>query len=98
PPSFPPSLHDALPISILFELHLSQFNHARCDQDLSSPGNLSKNLQRSAKSHRVGIISVIQSNDVAFLGRGPIGMSEDSYLPSLQDRKSTRLNSSHVKI
>src|SRR5699024_12312399 len=95
PPLYTLSLHDALPIS--FEFSVQKYIHQlqRCT-GTNHPG---------AQAESVGVVvqtSVFRTEIVGTTGRpnppNLIGRHGDSYTGAAADRKSTRLNSSHVSI
>src|SRR5690606_39893532 len=91
PVTFPLSLHDALPIWVV-HAGLQDVDLIRQAIGASSP--------RSLFDTQVGwALSTAESNvSLAYLKFLMLGVREDKAHQADEDRKSTRLNSSHVKI
>src|SRR5690606_35780044 len=58
-------------------------------------GNFSNKISQTFSADRSTLQEICKKNQINYL---PIDTSEDIVLPLIEDRKSTRLNSSHVKI
>src|SRR5690606_41268500 len=83
---YPLSLHDALPISLLVALVIGDRAH-----DERGVGRGVAPAEAAGEHHREGARDAGEGRTVA-VGDAGIGVARGS------DRKSTRLNSSHVKI
>src|SRR5690606_39616411 len=82
------SLHDALPISVLGKAKLTL-------RPYFYPQNI---LVLDAKDFETGAIYLVRGEDRSKLGYRYDEKQLTIHLPETLDRKSTRLNSSHVKI
>src|SRR5690606_41744738 len=95
PPRTPPlSLHDALPIYLLRnERILSPHWHGRAGWDFHP---LDLDAMQMAARHLIGQHDFSSFRSSQCQAASPVRIIE--HLSIVQDRKSTRLNSSHVKI
>src|SRR5690606_41579049 len=91
-PSYALSLHDALPISSAGYLTLA---HVDLRDRL---GLIERSVEEEKATEGASIATVVQAVvDRGLLPQGTV-VSPDSPQDLVEDRKSTRLNSSHVKI
>src|SRR5690625_6142949 len=82
------SLHDALPIcKIIINVQIENKSY-RFLLDTGAATAISEKLQNSIKLHKLGNIKMTDQS----------GLTDSLEVVSVPDRKSTRLNSSHVAI
>src|SRR5690606_41077749 len=88
---YPPSLHDALPISKMKAQYGDRVHFLLGNHELSEITDypIQKNKQMLNLLFRLGMQQMYGS---------AADKVRESFVPFVQDRKSTRLNSSHVKI